>query len=81
MKDDDIKLLSEAIKLERFKKKKSQEDCANILGISIPTYRDYEYNPNKLNLDQALILGEFLNWNLIEFFLIDILQNAIREKE
>ncbi len=79
MKDSDIKLLSDAIRVERFKKKKSQEDCANILGISIPTYRDYEYNPNKLNLDQALILSEFLDWNLIEFFLTDILQNAIKE--
>lgn len=79
MKDKDIQLLSEAIKLERFKKKKSQEDCANVLGISIPTYRDYEYNPNKLNLDQALILSDFLDWNLIEFFLTSILQNAIKE--
>ncbi len=79
MKDKDIQLLSEAIRLERFKKKKSQEDCANVLGISIPTYRDYEYNPNKLNLDQALILSDFLGWNLIEFFLTSILQNAIEK--
>lgn len=76
MEEKDIKFLSEEIKLERFKSKKSQEDCAKVLGISVPTYRDYEYNPNKLNLDQAILLGDYLNWNLIEFFLNSILQNA-----
>lgn len=72
--------LSEELKLKRFIRKKSQEDCANILGISVPTYRDLEYNPDKLDLSQAYILGEFLNWNMFEFFLNDILQNAIVEE-
>lgn len=77
MKEKDIIALSDAIKLERFKKKKSQEDCAEALGVSVPTYRDYEYNPNKLSLDQAILLGDFLEWNLVEFFLKLTLQNAI----
>lgn len=78
MDKHDIEKLSEIIRLQRFKEKKSQEDCAKRLEISIPTYRELEYNPNKLNLDQAIILGNFLNFNLIEFFLDTLLQNAIK---
>lgn len=78
MNKHDVEKLSEIIKLQRFKEKKSQEDCAKRLEISIPTYRELEYNPNKLNLDQAIILGNFLNFNLIEFFLDTLLQNAIK---
>ena len=79
MTDKEIFCLSEAIKLQRFIEKKSQEECSKILEISIPTYREYENNPNKLNLDQAIILGKFLNWNILEFFLKDVLQNAIKK--
>lgn len=68
MTRDEISMLSEEIKLQRFKKKKSQDDCAKCLDISIPTYRDIEYNPNKLNLEQALKLSDLLEWNLFEFF-------------
>lgn len=77
MKKEDVCQLSEELKLRRFKEKKSQEDCASVLGISIPTYRDLEYNPNKMDLSQAYILGEYLHWNIFEFFLNNILQNAI----
>ena len=77
MQEKEINSLSEEIKLQRFKQKKSQEDCAKLLEISVPTYREYEYHPNKLSLEQAFMLSEYLNWNLFEFFLNDILQNAI----
>lgn len=80
MTQTEILALSEEIKLQRFKKKKSQDDCARYLDISIPTYRDIEYNPNKLSLEQALKLSDLLEWNLFEFFLQYILQNAIKEK-
>lgn len=81
MTKEEIKQLSEEIKLQRFKKKKSQDECAKSLNISIPTYRDIEYNPNKLTFEQALILSDFLEWNLFEFFLQFVLHNAIKEKE
>lgn len=76
MTKEEINRLSEEIKFRRFKEKKSQDDCAKMLDISIPTYRDIEYNPHKMNLEQALKLSEFLNFNLVEFFLQVILQNA-----
>lgn len=76
MEKDEISKLSEELKVQRFRKNKSQEECANLLGISIPTYRELEYNPNKLNLEQALKLGDFLDWNIFDFFLNIILQNA-----
>lgn len=78
MEINEIKALSEELKVQRFRKNKTQEECANLLGISIPTYRELEYNPNKLELDQALKLSEFLDWNIFEFFLNNILQNAIK---
>ncbi len=80
MNADEIFKLSEELKIQRFKQKKSQEDCANLLHISIPTYRELEYNPNKMNLEQAFKLSEYLDWNLFEFFLKHILQNAIKEE-
>jgi transcriptional regulator with XRE-family HTH domain len=73
-------VLSEEIKLQRFLKKKTQEECANALNMSIPTYKNYEDNPNKLDVEQALVLAKFLDWNIFEFFLKEILQNAIKEE-
>lgn len=77
MNIDEISKLSEELKLQRFKKSKSQENCANLLGISIPTYRELEYNPNKMSLEQAFKISEYLDWNLFEFFLNTVLHNAI----
>lgn len=79
MQKEEIYSLSEELKLQRFKQKKSQEDCAKLLEVSVPTYREYEYHPNKLSLEQAFMLSEYLNWNLFEFFLSNILQNAINQ--
>ena len=79
MKEEEIYSLSEELKLQRFKQKKSQEDCAKLLEVSVPTYREYEYHPNKLSLEQAFMLSEYLNWNLFEFFLNNVLQNAIEQ--
>lgn len=80
MSEKDIIKLSEAIKVQRFKMKKSQDDCSQALKISIPTYRELENKPNKLNIDQAMLLGEYLEWNILEFFLNDILHIAIKEE-
>lgn len=69
--------LSNEIKVQRFKVKKTQEDCAKELGISIPTYKNLEDNPNKMNLDQALKLFNYLGLDEEDIFLKYILQNAI----
>lgn len=81
MTKNEILQLSEEIKLQRFKRKKSQEDCAKYLNISIPTYRELEYNPNKLNLEQSIGLSELLEWNIFDFFLKNVLQNAIKQND
>ena len=80
MEEKEIIKLSEELKLQRFKKKKSQEECAKMLDMSIPTYRDLEYHPNKLSLEQAFKLSEFLDWNMFKFFLTNLLQNAIKKE-
>lgn len=76
MDENQIKRLSEEIKLQRFKKNKSQDKCSQVLEMSIPTYRELENHPNKFNLDQIIVLGDYLEINLVEFFLDTILQNA-----
>jgi DNA-binding XRE family transcriptional regulator len=73
-----IKELSEEIKLQRFRTKKTQDDCAKMLGISIPTYKNLEDNPNKMDLDQALKLFDYIGFDLSDIFLRYILQNAIK---
>ncbi len=80
MENNEILKLSKEIKLQRFKKQISQKDCASFLKVSVPTYREFEYNPQKLNLEQAQKLSELLEWNLFEFFLNCILQNAIKNE-
>ena len=73
-----VRLLSEEIKLQRFRTKKTQEDCAKTLGISIPTYKNLEDNPNRMDLDQAIKLFSYIDFNLNEIFLKYILQSAIK---
>lgn len=81
MTEKQIEELSKSIKLQRFKEEKTQENCANCLKISIPTYKNYEDNPNKLDVEQAYILSKYLNFNIFEIFLNIILQNAIKKKK
>lgn len=68
MTDDSKNIFSKQIEVQRLINEKTQKDCADILGVSVPTYRLYEKNPNLLNIDQALKLGEFLKWDIFEFF-------------
>ena len=73
-----IKELSDEIKLQRFKTKKTQDDCAKMLGISIPTYKNLEDNPNRMDLDQAIKLFTYIEFDLSDIFLRYVLQNAIK---
>ena len=79
MNDKEIELLSNQIRAERARNRISQEQMAKALGISRPTYNDLELHPNKISLDQGLIINYYLNWNMFDFILSNILQNAIKE--
>ena len=68
MNNQDKTTITKEIKVQRLRQNKTQEDCATILSISIPTYRDLEYNPNKFDIEQMLILSKFLEWDFFEFF-------------
>ena len=74
-----IKQLSDEIRFQRFKTKKTQDDCAKALGISIPTYKNLEDNPNKMDLDQAITLFNYIEFDLSDIFLKYVLQNAIQD--
>lgn len=77
MTDSERNKLSDEIVNQRFRKRINQEDMAKFLNISVPTYRSLEKDPSKLSVDQILIISKKLEWNLLEFFLSDVLQNAI----
>lgn len=68
MNNQDKTTITKEIKVQRLRQNKTQEDCATILSISIPTYRELEYNPNKFDIEQMLILSNFLEWDFFEFF-------------
>lgn len=78
MTNQEKEMVTKEIKVQRLRKNKTQEDCAVALNISVPTYRELEYNPNKFDVEQILILSDYLEWNFFEFFLQSILQNAIK---
>lgn len=73
--------ISEYLKIERFKKKISQDKIAEFIGISGNTYRSYENNPETITLDVGIKINEFLDCNIFQFFLDSMLQNATNEKE
>ena len=59
---------------------KRQKDIANILGITVETYRKLEKNPEQLTLKQARIILEYLDipFTILNFF--DFLQHLKRTK-
>ena len=61
-------MLSEYIKLERFKSKLSQEEVAKKIGITRQAYTRWEANPIKLNLEQLEEISIALNTDLFIFF-------------
>lgn len=73
--DEKLKtIISDEIKVQRFKKKLTQMDMANVLNITRDTYRKLENDPSKINFGQALIISYTLNWNLYDF----VLENAYK---
>ena len=68
MDNQDKLAITKEIKVQRLRQNKTQEACANVLSISIPTYRELEYNPNKFDIEQMIILSKFLEWDFFEFF-------------
>lgn len=47
----------------------SQEETADLLGVSRTTYCDYETNPLKVKIETFKKLSEIFNCELFEFFL------------
>lgn len=81
MNESDIELLSGQLRAERARNRLSQEQMAKALGISRPTYNDLESHPNKISLEQGLIINYYLNWNMFDFILSSTLHNAISKGE
>ena len=77
MNEEEIKLLSDQIRAERARNRMSQEQMAKVLGVSRPKYYDLEMHPNKISLEQALIINYYLNWNMFDFILSNKLHIAI----
>ena len=60
--------LSDYIRLLRLKYRKSQEDMANLLGITRNSYSKWERNPISLSLETLLKIGDVLDENILIFF-------------
>ena len=48
------------VKQLRLIKEKSQESCANAIGVHVNTYRNLEEHPEKFTVKQAVMLCNFL---------------------
>lgn len=53
----------------RLVKEKSQESCANAIGVHVNTYRNLEEHPEKFTVQQAVKLCSFLgtDYNTVLF--------------
>ena len=71
--------LARKIRIKRFENNISQDKIALELKVSVNTYRAWEKNPKQLNLENLISISKILDFNLIEFFLPLVLQNAIKE--
>ena len=70
MTEEQKKLISEELKLQRFKNKVKAADMAKALGISRETYRKLETDPTNIRLNQGIIISSILNWSFYDFILL-----------
>ena len=64
---DKLKYVSNNLKSYRVKVGYTQEQVAELLGISRVTYCDYEVNPQKVKVETFQQLAELLKCNLSDF--------------
>ena len=60
--------LSDYIKLQRFKKKLSQEEVATRLKVSRNTYSTWENSPTKIDLETLQRISNAIGEDLLIFF-------------
>lgn len=60
--------LSAYLKWLRYKKKISQKDIAEMLGVTRQTYTIWEKNPIKLDLSQLIEIGIAIDEDVLIFF-------------
>lgn len=60
--------LSDYIKLQRFKKKLSQEEVATRLKVSRNTYSTWENSPTKIDLETLQRISKAIGEDLLIFF-------------
>ena len=77
MNEEQKKIVSDEIRVQRFKSKLTQIDMATALNITRETYRKLENDPSKISFEQGLIISYRLNWNLFNFIMDTVLHNAI----
>lgn len=68
MKKDTSNMITEHLKLTRFKLKLSQDDVAKALKISRNSYNFYENHPLSMSLETILKLNQILGIDLFNFF-------------
>lgn len=63
-----LKYISNNLKSYRVRAGYTQEDIAELLGITRNTYCDYEVNPQKVKVETLQTIADKLNCKLSDFF-------------
>lgn len=79
---DKLNYISNNLKSYRVKMGYTQENMAELLGITRTTYCDYEVNPSKLNIEKLTNIAQILRCDLSSFFIKPNVtsSNSIQEK-
>ena len=75
-----LKSISNNIKSYRVRLGYSQENMADIMGLSRATYCDYEGNPQKLKVENLLQIADILKCNLSDFFVECIVTKSYKSE-
>lgn len=65
-------ILTTNLKMLRAKHSKTQKDIADILGISIISYRQKENNIRSFTLDEAKIISDYFNLSVEAIFFTEL---------
>lgn len=78
---DKLKYITNNMKSYRVRAGYSQDEMADLLGVSRATYCDYEVNPQKVKIETYNKISDILKCDLIDFFVEHDVTNCDIETE
>lgn len=74
--EEKLKHITNNLKAYRARAGYTQEDVANLLGITRATYCNYEVNPAKVDVGTLQKIADILHCNLSDFFVLNVVTNS-----